>query len=154
MSLTIACCVLRRRFATQYAIRNEFFMSTATIQTQLTPPTIPTQAQVRYQLDVSFQCSITPFVARQNANVYLLMNVGNMLSAGDALLSLSEQPCWLLPIFCAFPDLNHREKIGDLAVDINSGAILLEQSNPTSPQAIENHVEQIYHNLTTSSART
>jgi hypothetical protein len=76
-------------------------------------------------MDVTFRSAIIPFVARQNANVYLLMNVGNMLSAGDPVLSLSDQPHWKVPIYCAFPEFKRREKIGELALDVNSGASCL-----------------------------
>jgi hypothetical protein len=102
-------------------------------------------------MDVSFRGAITPVVAHQNANVYLLMNVGNMLSAGEPILSLRDRPYWKAPIYCAFPEFKRREKIGELAVDINSGAILLEHSFPASPQEIERHAEIAYDSLTASS---
>lgn len=109
-------------------------------------------AEVRYRMDISFRVAITPFVARQNANVYLLMHVGNMLSAGEPILSLSARPHWKVPVYCAFPEFQRRERIGELAVDVNSGAILLEQSFPSSPQEIERHAQIAYDSLTTSSA--
>lgn len=124
------------------------------VGTETTALPMPADAEVRYRMDISFRVAITPFVARQNANVYLLMNVGNMLSAGDPVLSLSDQPHWKVPIYCAFPEFKRREKIGELAVDVNSGAILLEHSFPSSPQAIEHHVRIIYDSLTTPPAGT
>ena len=126
----------------------------ATLGTETIAPALPAQAEVRYQLEVTFRCAITPSVAIQNVNVYLLMNVGNMLSAGEPLLFLGEQPYWKVPVFCAFPEFKRREKIGELAVDIDSGAILLEQSYPSSPQEIDRHAETVYHSLATSSTRT
>lgn len=56
------------------------------------------QREVRYRMEVTFRCAITPFVARQNVNVYLLMNVGNMLSAGEPILFLGERPHWKVPV--------------------------------------------------------
>jgi len=117
-------------------------------------PPISAEAEVRYRIEVAFRCAITPFVARQNANVYLLKNVGNMLSAGEPNLFMGESPHWRVPIFCAFPEFNRREKIGELAVDIASGAILLEQSFPSSPREIERHAEVAYDSIATSQART
>ncbi|MBI3960164.1 MAG: hypothetical protein HY328_15225 [Chloroflexi bacterium] len=119
---------------------------------EMTALPVPVDAEVRYRMDVSFRVAITPIVARQNANVYLLMNVGNMLSAGEPVLSLRNRPYWKVPIYCAFPEFKRREKIGELAVDMNSGAILLEQSFPSSPQEIERHAEIAYDALTASSA--
>ena len=112
---------------------------------------VPVNAEVRYRMDVSFRVAITPIVARQNANVYLLMNVGNMLSAGEPVLSLRDRPYWKVPIYCAFPEFMRREKIGELAVDMNDGAILLEYSFPSSPLEIERHAEIAYDSLATSS---
>lgn len=114
---------------------------------------LPAEAEVRYRMEVVFRLTITPFVARQNANVYLLMNVGNLLSAGEPGLVLGETPYWQTPIFCAFPEFDRSEQIGVLAVDVNSGAILLEHSYPSSPQEIERRAEAIYHSLEASSAR-
>ena len=125
---------------------------TPAANSELTALPLPVDAEVRYRMDVSFRVAITPFVARQNANVYLLMNVGNMLSAGDPILSLSERPCWKVPVYCAYPEFERREKIGELAVDVDSGAILLEQSFPSSPQEIERHAEIAYDTLTASAA--
>lgn len=118
---------------------------------EMTALPVPVDAEVRYRMDVSFRVAITPIVAHQNANVYLLMNVGNMLSAGEPLLSLRDRPYWKVPIYCAFPEFKRREKIGELAVDMNSGAILLENSFPSSPQEIERHAEIAYASLTASS---
>lgn len=121
---------------------------------ELTAPEIPTQAEVHYRMDVSFRFNITPFVARQNANVYLLSQVGNMLSAGEPVLLLGEQPYWKVPVFCAYPEFNRRERIAELAVDVNSGAILLDHSHPSSPQEIERRAEATHHSFATSPTRT
>lgn len=113
------------------------------LQSEIVSPPISAQAEVRYRMEVTFRCAITPLVARQNANVYLLMNVGNMFSAGDPILFLGEPPYWKVPVFCAFPEFEQREKIGELAVDMGSGAILLKQSYPSSPQELERHAKAI-----------
>lgn len=124
------------------------------LESEIAAPPVPAQAEVRYRMEVTFRCAITPFVARQNVNVYLLMNVGNMLSAGEPILSLSEHPHWKVPVFCAFPEFNRRERIGELAVDVDSGAILLEYSYPASAEEIERHAEIVYRSLAASSAGT
>lgn len=126
----------------------------AALESEIAAPPVSAQAEVRYRMEVTFRCAITPFVARQNVNVYLLMNVGNMLSAGEPILFLGERPHWKVPVFCAFPEFNRREKIGELAVDVDSGAILLEQSYPSSPQEIDRHAETVYHSLATPSTGT
>ncbi len=126
----------------------------STLTSEMPVLSLPVEAEVRYRMEVVFRLTVTPFVARQNANVYLLMNVGNLLSAGEPGLVLGETPYWRVPIFCAFPEFDRREQIGVLAVDVNSGAVLLEHSYPSSPQEIERRAEAIYHSLGASSAGT
>jgi hypothetical protein len=70
-----------------------------------------------------------------------------MLSAGEPVLLLGKHPYWKVPVLCSFPEFSRREKIGELAVDVNSGAILLENSHSSSPQEIERHAETAYHSL-------
>lgn len=120
----------------------------AELQSEIAVPPVPAQAEVRYRMEVTFRCNVTPFVARQNVNVYLLNQVGNMLSAGEPVLFMGERFYWKVPIFCAFSEFTRREKIGYLAVDVNSGAILLEESHPSSPEEIEHHAESAYHCFT------
>lgn len=122
------------------------------MRSEIDAPVLPRDAEVRYHMEVAFRVAVTPFVAQQNANVYLLMNVGNMLSAGDPVLALGDPPHWKVPIHCAFPEFGRREKIGDLAVDVYSGAILLEASYPSSAEAIERHAELAYDLIAASSA--
>jgi alpha-L-arabinofuranosidase len=122
------------------------------MRSEIDAPVLPQHAEVRYHIEVAFRVAVTPFVARQNANVFLLMNVGNMLSAGEPVLSLSDPPHWKVPVFCAFPEFNRREKIGDLAVDVDSGAILLEESYPSSVEAIDRHAQLAYDTLAASSS--
>ena len=124
------------------------------ILSEMTTPPAPAQAEVRYQMEVSFRFNVTPYIARQNVNVYLLNQVGNMLSAGEPVLLLGEHPYWDVPVLCSFPEFNRREKIGELAVDVTSGAILLDNSHPSSPQEIERHAETAYHSLAASSTGT
>lgn len=120
------------------------------MRSEIDAPVLPKDAEVRYHMEVAFRVAVTPFVAQQNANVYLLMNVGNMLSAGDPVLALGEPPHWKVPIYCAFPEFGRREKIGDLAVDVHSGAVLLEASYPSSAEAIERHAALAYDLIATS----
>lgn len=112
---------------------------------QMVVSTLPTQAEVSYKIEVRFRFNITPFVARQTANVYLLNNVGHMLSADDPTLVLGERPYWQVPVFCAFPEFGRREKIADLAVGAEDGAVLMEYSSPSSAKEMDRRAQVIYH---------
>ncbi|MDE3090402.1 MAG: hypothetical protein KGJ80_13555, partial [Chloroflexota bacterium] len=94
------------------------------------------------------------FVAQQKVNAYLLLNVGQTLSAGEPTLLQNGGAFWKVPIWCAFPDLHRRDYLGDLVVDAESGAIVLEKSAFTSSSDIEARADAIYHSLTSPSAGT
>lgn len=120
---------------------------------ELTPPAVPVQAEVDYTVQVHFRFNITPFVAQQKINAYLLLNVGQMLSAGEPTLLINDRAFWKAPVYCAFPDLRRREYLGDLVVDAESGAIVLEKSSFGSASKIDARVEVLYHSHTASSPR-
>lgn len=120
---------------------------------EITPPMFPTQAEVDYTIQVRFRFNITPFVAQQKVNAYLLLNVGQMLSAGEPTLLINQRAFWKVPIFVAFPALKRREYLGELVLDAESGSIVLEKSSFKSAQDIEARVDAIYHSLTTSFSR-
>jgi hypothetical protein len=120
---------------------------------ELAPPAVPAQAEVDYTIQVRFRFNITPFIAQQKVNVYLLLNVGQMLSAGEPTLLINNGAFWKVPLLCAFPDLKRREHLGHLVVDAESGAIVLEKSSFGSASEIEARANALYHSLTPSSSR-
>lgn len=121
---------------------------------EMAPPALPAQAEVGYTIQVRFRFNITPFAAQQKVNAYLLLNVGQMLSAGDPTLLLNDGAFWKIPVYCAFPALKRRDYLGDLVVDAESGAIVLEKSSFTSASDIEARANAIYHSLAAPSAGT
>ncbi len=120
---------------------------------EITPHAVPSQAEVDYTVQVRFRFNVTPFTAQQKVNAYLLSNVGQMLSAGEPVLLINSGAFWKVPVFCAFPEIKRREHIGDLIVDTESGAILLDKSSFTSAAEIEARADAIYHSLATPSPR-
>ncbi|MBI4674153.1 MAG: hypothetical protein HY741_21115 [Chloroflexi bacterium] len=121
---------------------------------EMTPPTFPPQAEVGYTIQVRFRFNITPFVAQQKVNTYLLLNVGQMVSAGEPTLLINQGAYWKVPIFCAFPSMKRREYLGELVMDAESGAIVLNKSSLKSASEIETRVDALYDSLTALSART
>ncbi|MDP6038301.1 MAG: hypothetical protein QGG64_07115 [Candidatus Latescibacteria bacterium] len=83
----------------------------------------------KVKIEITSEIHITAFVARQNANMFLLNHFGNLVSAGDPALQVSAgELCWKVPIRCAIPKTG-MQTVGDLAVDVNTGEILLSASN-------------------------
>jgi len=108
--------------------------------------------RVKVKIELSSEINITPFVARQRVNVFLLTHLGNMVSAGEPKLSVSaDQLRWTVPVYYAIPEHSFTQ-VGELVMDVNSGEILLSESKPTSIIEIEDHVQALYDAAATGSA--
>ena len=119
------------------------------MKVQISPPPAPVAAEVDMTVRVRFQFNVTPFIALQTVNAYLLMNVGHMVSADEpTTMLLDDGAFWQVPVFCAYPDLKRREYLGDLLVDADSGAVMLRGSSFSSPEEIADRAEERYRSLT------
>ncbi len=99
---------------------------------------------VKVKIEVTSDIQITAFVARQNTNVFLLNHLGNLVSAGDPALQITgDRLCWKVPVRCALPEESMRT-VGDLAVDVNTGEILLSESTPSDLETLCNIVNLAY----------
>lgn len=102
--------------------------------------------KVKINIELTSEINITPFVARQKANVYLLTHLGNLLWADEPKLVVNENNLrWRIPIIYTIPE-RLRKQVGELVMDVNTGEIILHESNPSTLKEIEDHVQQIYQN--------
>ena len=62
-------------------------------------------------------------MARQKANRYLLLNLGDQLHAGVPELVVGEQMLWRVPILLSFSQGGLVGKVGDLQVDAQAGIV-------------------------------
>jgi len=125
------------------------------MKVQIPPPPGPATAEVDMTVRVRFQFNITPFIALQTVNAYLLMNVGHMVSADEpTTMLLNDGAFWKVPVFCAYPDLGHREYLGGLLVDAESGIVMLQGSSFSSPEEIADRAEERYRSLTAPATGT
>jgi len=125
------------------------------MKVQIPPPPGPATAEVDMTVRVRFQFNITPFIALQTVNAYLLMNVGHMVSADEpTTMLLNDGAFWKVPVFCAYPDLGHREYPGGLLVDAESGIVMLQGSSFSSPEEIADRAEERYRSLTAPATGT
>ena len=109
-------------------------------------------AKVKVKIELSSEIDITPFVARQRANIFLLTHLGNLVSAGEPKLSITEGRLrWVVPVFYTIPK-HSSTQVGELAMDVNIGEIILSESNPSSMNEIENHVEALYQSANSGAA--
>jgi hypothetical protein len=104
---------------------------------------IQNAAKVKIKIEISSEINITPFIARQKINVFLLTNFGNLLSAAEPKLCVTEKCLrWIIPVMFTIPG-KISKRVAELAMDVNTGEIILHESNPTTIKEIENNVENI-----------
>jgi len=100
--------------------------------------------KIKINIELSSEINISPFIARQKANVFLLTHLGNLLWADEPKLSIIDQRIlWKIPVMYTIP--RHAVKqVAELAMDVNTGEIILNESTPANIEEIEDHVEHIY----------
>lgn len=106
--------------------------------------------KVKIKIELSSEINVTPFIARQKANVFLLTHLGNNLWAAEPKLSVAEKNMrWIIPVMYTIPK-HITKQVGNLAMDVNTGEIILRESNPSTIQEIEEHVHYIYQSTSKS----
>ena len=100
--------------------------------------------KIKINIELSSEINISPFVARQKANVFLLTHLGNLLWADEPKLSIVDQRVlWKIPVMYTIPKHTIKQ-VAELAMDVNTGEIILNESTPENIEEIEDHVEHIY----------
>ncbi len=110
---------------------------------------VASQAQVKFQLNVTADLNITPFAARQSVNQFLFERVGNYLSAGEPEMLIDERFYWRVPVIYALPRRGKLGQVGTCIVDAQTGETQIEAGTPSIEQ-MEEHAEFLYSNLTSS----
>lgn len=101
---------------------------------------------VTYRIEVKTRLKITALQAQQQAQTFLLFNVGNMLSVGEPILLLTGGLVrWKVPILYGLPSKGLLGHIGELLLDVETGEVLLSESTPSSIEDLEKRAEQLYH---------
>jgi hypothetical protein len=102
----------------------------------------PVGSRVVFQFAVSADFNISAEVARQRANRFLIMNLGDQLHAGVPELVIGEHLAWRVPVHLALSRGGYLGKIGDLRIDAQTGD--LEVEPPQSLAQMANHAEVLY----------
>ncbi|MDZ7342227.1 MAG: hypothetical protein ONB27_12795 [candidate division KSB1 bacterium] len=103
---------------------------------------------MKRKIKPSSEMNITSFIARQRANVFLITHLGNMLWAGDPKLAVAENKLrWLIPIMYTVPK-HIVKQVGNLAMDVDTGEIILRESNPSTIAEIDQYVQHIFETTT------
>jgi hypothetical protein len=105
-------------------------------------------SRVMIQIAVSADFNISAEVARQRANRFLIMNLGDQLYAGVPELVISEHLAWRVPVHLALSRGGYLGKVGDLRIDAQNGDIALEPPQTLSQMA--DQAEVLYERATLS----
>ncbi len=119
-------------------------MSVQTIDSRMTVAdlALPTGSRVVMRLEVSADFNVSAEVARQKANRFLIMNLGDQLHAGSPELTVGRRLTWRVPVHLALSRGGYQGKVGDLQVDAQTGDIAIEW--PQTLEDMANHAEILY----------
>ena len=121
-------------------------MATAHLKSSKLPKS---KGKVQFKVEVKGEINFTAFVARQQVNYYLQMNVGNLLFAGEPDFIVGEGLLqWDVPVIYALPDLGKLGVVGRFLVDAQSGDLKLNES--TSTEEMQAHAKRLYQEAASS----
>jgi hypothetical protein len=67
------------------------------VKAAITSSPLPEQAEINLKIEVKSRFNITSLVACQNVNLFLLFNLGNLVTAGEPILLIGEKLRWRVP---------------------------------------------------------
>jgi hypothetical protein len=88
---------------------------------------LPTDAAVDVEIKIHTRLNISAYVARQKANVCLLLYCGQSFCVDEPILQIGERVTWLVPVWLAPPPEGRQTKIGEFIVDAQTGEVLDSQ---------------------------
>jgi hypothetical protein len=106
----------------------------------------PSGSRVAVRIEISADFNVTAVTARQKANRYLLMNLGDQLHAGEPELMIGERLWWRVPVLLSLSQGGYLGKVGELQVDAQSGAV--EPALETSLAQIADYADMLYERAT------
>ncbi len=106
-------------------------------QVMMTDLAFPTGSRVVMSVQISADFNVSAQVARQKANRWLIMNLGDQLWAGEPELIVGSRLSWRLPVYLSLSRGGFLGQVGELRVDAQTGDISL-----AAPQTLEQMTEQ------------
>ena len=95
-----------------------------TTSVHLSGAMIPPGAEVEIDIKIHTRLNISAYVAKQKANVCLLLHCGQSFCVDEPILQVGTSLCWLVPVWLSPPQEGRKTKIGELIVDAQTGEIL------------------------------
>jgi hypothetical protein len=89
---------------------------------------LPQGAAADIHIHVTAPVNITPFVARQKVNVFLLMEISTQMCSEPPDLLVGELLCWSVPVVLTSPARGVVGKVGEMLVDATTGELLVDET--------------------------
>ena len=86
--------------------------------------TLPTDADVDVEIKIHTRLNISAYVAKQKANVCLVLYCGQSFCVDEPILQIGERVTWLVPVWLAPPPEGQKTKIGEFLIDAQTGEVL------------------------------
>ena len=106
----------------------------------------PSGSRVAVRIEISSDFNVTAVAARQKANRYLLMTLGDQLHAGEPELMIGERLWWRVPVLLSLSQGGYLGKVGELQVDAQSGAV--ESAPEISLAQMADYADMLYERAT------
>lgn len=100
---------------------------------------IPEKGQVHIAFKLSFEIKHTAVQAKRIVNSWLLNEISYLIGADMPTLVLHKRPVWRVPVWLTLPGTKHKEIIGAIDVDVETGQ-LIDLAN--SKEQIEQYLHQ------------
>jgi hypothetical protein len=85
---------------------------------------IPEKGPVNIDFQLSFEIKCTAVQAKRIVTDWLLNEISYLVGADLPTLVLQERPAWRVPIWLMLPGTKHKEIIGAVDVDVETGQII------------------------------
>ena len=87
------------------------------------------EAEIDVTIHVRAKMNVTPFIARQKANVLLLDKVGTgLLSGPPTLVVRNSRLRWRVPVILSLPTTPHLGEVGAIEVDVQTAELVVNES--------------------------
>ena len=108
-----------------------------TEQAIVTGINLPTTSRVSVKIEISAEINISAYVARQKANRFLILHVGDQLCAGEPELAVGPRLLWRIPVQYSPSRRGMLGIVGHLLIDAESGEVTVADG-----QTIEDLMER------------
>ena len=112
----------------------------------------PGGSRVAVRIEIDTEFNVSAVAARQKANRYLLMNLGDQLHAGEPELMVGERLWWRVPVLLSLSQGGYLGKVGELQVDAQSGGV--ESAPATSLAQMADYADMLYERATQGAGTT